>query len=40
VTTLSAIGRAPARNPAPVVDQSPRTPRRRRPVDDLVWRAG
>ena len=40
VTTLSAIGRAPARNPAPVVDQPPRMPRRRRPVDDLVWRAG
>ena len=37
VTTLSAIGRAPARNPAPVVDQPPR---RRRPVDDRVWRAG
>ena len=40
VTTMSAIGRSPSGDAAPPVDRPPPVQRRRRPVDDLVWRAG
>ena len=40
VTTMSASGRACGGDAAPPVDRPPHVRRRRRPLDDLVWRAG